>query len=89
MGYLQSTGYVRREDKKGRFSPERYDAKLSTFGLIVFENDLDIDAAKVYAGYDDRWKTHNTSYDKLLIRCRNCGRASPTTARSTCTATRR
>ena len=63
MGYLQSTGYVRREDKKGRFSPERYDAKQSTFGLIVFESDLDIDAAKVYAGYDDRWKIE--LYEKL------------------------
>ena len=63
MGYLQSTGYVRREDKKGRFSPEKYDAKQPTFGLIVFESDLDVDASKVYAGYDDRWKIE--LYEKL------------------------
>lgn len=63
MGYLQSTGYVKREDNKGRFSPDRYDAKQSTFGLIVFESDLDLTPYKTYCAYDDRWKIE--IYEKL------------------------
>lgn len=63
MGSIQNTVYVANETKNKRFSPEKYNKKQSTFGLIVFESDLDLLPYEVYAAYDDRWKIE--PYEKL------------------------
>ena len=63
MGCVQNSIYVINEEKNKRFSAEKYDLKKSTFGLIVFESNLDLKPYEVYSSYDDRWKIE--PYEKL------------------------
>ena len=63
MGQIQNSTYVKNEVKNNRFSPEKYNSKQSTFGLIVFESNLDLTPYEIYSAYDDRWKIE--PYEKL------------------------
>lgn len=63
MGSIQNAIYVINETKNKRFKPEKYNIKQTSFGLIVFESDLDLKPFEVYEAYDDRWKIE--PYEKL------------------------
>jgi hypothetical protein len=47
--------YLSRLNKTTDFSLEKYDKKNSSFGVIVFESDLDLSPEVAYQCYNDRW----------------------------------
>ena len=51
----QSDTYINKARKNGTFDENKYAAKLSKFGLIVFESNADLDAQAIYAAYKERW----------------------------------
>ena len=52
----QSDTYINKERKNGSFDENKYAARLSRFGLIVFESNANLDAQLVYFAYKERWE---------------------------------
>ncbi len=51
----EEASFLERREEKKDFSYDEYDKKSDTFGVIVFESDLDLDAKTIYMCYADRW----------------------------------
>ncbi len=51
----EEASYLARREKRKDFQPDAYEKKRSTFGVIVFESDQDLDPKAAYLCYDDRW----------------------------------
>lgn len=52
----QSDMYINRGRKVGTFNETKYEEKESTFGLIVFESNRDLDPQNIYDAYTERWE---------------------------------
>jgi len=53
---LEERSFAERARGKDRFDKEKYDKKKLSFGVIIFESDLDLPAEDVYRCYADRWQ---------------------------------
>ena len=51
----QEVGYIAKAKKSDKFNIEKYNAKKSGFGLIVFESKTDMEPILVYRAYAQRW----------------------------------
>lgn len=48
--------FVYNAQRKGRFDGKKYNRKEETFGVIVFESDVDLSVDTAYFCYDSRWQ---------------------------------
>lgn len=48
--------YVYNAQRKGKFDSKKYNEKEDTFGVIVFESDVDLSVNTAYSCYDSRWQ---------------------------------
>ena len=55
MAMEQEVGYIAKAKKKDKFDVEKYNAKKSEFGLIVFESRTDTTPLIIYKAYAQRW----------------------------------
>ena len=55
MAMEQEVGYIAKAKKSDKFNIEKYNAKKSEFGLIVFESKTDMESILVYRAYAQRW----------------------------------
>lgn len=56
MAYEQEVAYVQQaQKKKDGFDGEKYTAKKSSFGLIVFKSKKNLSPLTVYLAYSQRW----------------------------------
>ena len=53
---LEERAYLERARRDGTFSQKDFAARQRSFGTIVLECDLDLDPAKVYRMYEERWQ---------------------------------
>lgn len=51
----EEAAYLSRRKKQKDFQSAKYEKKRSTFGVIVFESDKDLDPRIAYMCYEDRW----------------------------------
>ncbi len=51
----EEAAYLSRRKKQKDFQSAKYEKKQSTFGVIVFESDKDLDPRIAYMCYEDRW----------------------------------
>lgn len=52
----QGDVYINRGRKSGTFNEKKYEEKESTFGLIVFESNKDLNPQSIYDAYSERWE---------------------------------
>ena len=55
MAMEQEIGYIAKAKKNDKFNVEKYNAKKTEFGLIVFESKTDTTPLIVYQAYAQRW----------------------------------
>ena len=48
--------FVSNAQRKGKFNSKKYNEKEETFGVIVFESDVDLPVDTAYLCYDSRWQ---------------------------------
>jgi hypothetical protein len=53
--FAEENTFLTKAGKNKNFNMEEYEKKDKTFGLIVFESDLDLPSETVYKCYADRW----------------------------------
>jgi len=51
----EECGIIRNAKKHSNLNPEKYAKGRETYGVIVFESDLDLTLGQVYRNYEDRW----------------------------------
>lgn len=66
----QDKGYIAKALEKCSFSEEKYEAKESRFGLIVFESNADLTLKDVYRSYHERWEIETlfNNYKNIISR---------------------
>lgn len=52
---LEEEDYIAKAEKRNDYDYDKYTKKKETFGVIVFESDMDFDPKDAYLCYDDRW----------------------------------
>lgn len=52
----QEKTYIEKHKEEKDFDEKKYAKALQTFGIIVFESDVDIESKIAYLAYHDRWK---------------------------------
>ena len=67
MAYEQEVAYVQQaQKKKDGFDGEKYTAKKSSFGLIVFKSKKKLSPLTVYLAYSQRWMIEKYSYKQIF-----------------------
>lgn len=55
IAYKEDSNYIKNSKKKNTLDKDKYEKKSLTFGVVVFESDLDLLPYTVYKSYKDRW----------------------------------
>ncbi|MCH3918360.1 MAG: transposase [Spirochaetia bacterium] len=51
----EESSFISRSKEKKTFDSEKYLSHKDTYGVVVFESDLDLTLSQVYRNYEDRW----------------------------------
>lgn len=54
--YEQKLSYIKNQENKGLYDKDKFAGKDDSFGVIVFETNIDLEPLEVYLAYTKRWE---------------------------------